>query len=62
MWANQEEPVPDTVKKGATLLVVGFLAFYMLTEPEQFASVLRSLGSWIADGFDRLISFFEALT
>jgi len=54
--------VPQTVKKGITLLVVGFLAFYLLTEPEQFAAVLRSLGSWFGEGFSRIISFFEALT
>lgn len=51
----------QTLKKGTTLLVIGFLAFYLLTEPEQFAGVLRSLGSWIESGFERLISFFEAL-
>lgn len=53
--------MPQTVKKGVTLLVVGFLAFYLLTEPEQFAAVLRSLGSWIEEGFNGLIDFFEAL-
>jgi hypothetical protein len=52
----------ETMKKTLTLLVVAFLLFYLLTQPEQFADVLRSLGSFLEDGFERIIDFFNALT
>jgi predicted PurR-regulated permease PerM len=51
----------QTMKKTLTLLVVGFLLFYMLTQPEQFADVLRSVGSTLQAGFEQIIDFFNAL-
>jgi predicted PurR-regulated permease PerM len=51
----------QTMKKTLTLLVVAFLLFYMLTQPEQFAQVLRSLGSTLQAAFERIIDFFNAL-
>jgi hypothetical protein len=50
-----------TMKKTVTLLVVAFLLFYLLTQPEQFAEVLRSLGAALEAGFQRIIEFFNAL-
>jgi hypothetical protein len=51
----------QTLKKTFTLLVAAFLLFYLLTQPEQFADVLRSLGSFLEAGFERIIDFFNAL-
>jgi hypothetical protein len=33
----------------------------MLTQPQQFADVLRSVGSTLQAGFDQVIEFFNAL-
>ncbi len=52
----------QTLKKGAGLLIAGFLVFYLLTQPVEFAGVVRSLGSWLDTGFHGLIRFFNALT
>ena len=54
--------MPDTVKKVFVYLVAGFLIFYLVTQPEAFAAVVRSLGSAIGEAFDALMRFFEALT
>jgi predicted PurR-regulated permease PerM len=51
----------QTMKKTLSLLVVAFLLFYMLTQPQQFADVLRSVGSTLQAGFDQVIEFFNAL-
>ena len=51
----------QTLKKTFTLLVVAFLLFYLLTQPQQFAEVVRSLGSLLEAGFDSVIEFFNAL-
>ena len=51
----------QTMKKTFTLLVLAFLLFYLLTQPRQFAEVVRSLGSVLEAGFDSIIQFFNAL-
>jgi hypothetical protein len=56
-----EENMTQTLKKTFTLLVVAFLLFYLLTQPQQFAEVVRSLGSLLEAGFDSVIEFFNAL-
>ena len=53
--------MPDTVKRVFVYLVAAFLIFYLVTQPVAFASVVRSLGSAIGEGFDALMRFFEAL-
>lgn len=54
--------MPDAVKKVAFYLVAGFLIFYLVTQPVAFASVVRSLGAALGEGFDAVMRFFEALT
>lgn len=52
----------QTMKKTLSLLVIAFLLFYLLTQPQQLAEVLRSVGSTLEAAFQRIIEFFEALT
>jgi len=54
--------VPETAKKAFAYLVVGFLLFYLVTQPVAFASVVRSLGSVLGEAFEAVMRFFEALT
>lgn len=51
----------QTLKKTFALLVVAFLLFYLVTQPQQFAEVLRSVGSALEAGFERVIKFFNTL-
>lgn len=51
----------QTLRRTLTWLLIAFLIFYVLTQPEQFAEVLRSVGSTLQAAFERIIDFFNAL-
>jgi hypothetical protein len=52
----------QAVKRTLTLLLIAFLLFYLLTQPRDFAEVLRSVGSTLEAAGERIIDFFNALT
>jgi len=55
----------DTARKVVAYVVIGFLLFYLVTQPVAFAAVVRSLGTTLKDGGEALVealhSFFKAL-
>lgn len=53
--------VPEAIKRGVAYLVLGFLFFYLVTQPEAFAAVVRSLVAALGEAFQALMRFFEAL-
>ena len=52
----------DVVKKSITILVVGFAAFYLLSQPENAANAIQTAFQAVVDGFHQVITFFTALT
>ena len=48
-------------KKGLTLLVVAFAAFYLLSRPEGAAEAIQVAGEALRTAFDQVMRFFTAL-
>jgi hypothetical protein len=53
--------VTDVAKKGVTLLVIAFAAFYLFTQPENAADAIKGVLEAVAEGFHAVIRFFNAL-
>ncbi len=51
----------DVAKKGVTILVIAFAAFYLFTQPEGAADAVSGAANAVGDGFDAVIRFFNAL-
>ena len=51
----------DAVKKTITILVVGFAAFYLLSQPENAANAIQTAFQAVVDAFQQIIRFFTAL-
>ncbi|MBA2445830.1 MAG: hypothetical protein H0V49_10935 [Nocardioidaceae bacterium] len=51
----------DVAKKGVTLLVIGFAAFYLLTQPEDAAGAIRTAFDAVVEGLKAVGRFFTAL-
>lgn len=51
----------DGTKKVVTWLVIAFVAFYLITNPEEAAGAVRGAGGLIGDGFEALIRFFTTV-
>ena len=51
----------DAVKKALIILLIAFLVYFVLTQPEALADVLSSIGDGIADFFEAFITFFTEL-
>lgn len=49
------------MKKALIILLVAFLVYFLLAEPEGMADVLGSIGSFFSDLFDAIITFFTEL-
>lgn len=52
----------DVVKKSVTVLVIGFAAFYLLSQPESAANAIQTAFGAVVDAFQQIIRFFTALT
>ncbi len=50
------------LKKAVTLLVIGFVVYYLLTAPEGAANAVKDAGGAVVEGFGQLMRFFEQLT
>jgi hypothetical protein len=44
-----------------TWLVIAFVAFYLVTNPEEAGGAVRGAGSLVADAFEALIRFFTTV-
>jgi hypothetical protein len=53
--------VSPGVKKIVTWVAIAFIAFYLLTNPEDAAGAIRGIGSWFADGFQAIIRFLTSV-
>jgi hypothetical protein len=53
--------VTAVAKKGLTLLVVAFAAFYLLTKPEGAADAIQTAGEALQTAFEQVMRFFSAL-
>jgi hypothetical protein len=53
--------VTDVVKKSITVLVIGFAAFYLLSQPENAANAIQTAFEAVLDGIQQIIRFFTAL-
>jgi hypothetical protein len=48
-------------KKVVTWLVIAFVAFYLVTRPDNAAGAVRGAGALIGQGFQALIQFFSSV-
>lgn len=48
-------------KKVVTWVAIAFVAFYLVTNPENAADLVRSAGSGIASLFDAVIRFLSSV-
>jgi hypothetical protein len=53
--------VTDVVKKSITVLVIGFAAFYLFSQPERAADAIQGAFDAVLNGIDQIIKFFTAL-
>ncbi len=51
----------DVAKKGVTVLVIAFAAFYLLTQPENAAGALKTALDAVVDALQSIARFFTAL-
>ncbi|MGH3356209.1 MAG: hypothetical protein ACRDOJ_09950 [Nocardioidaceae bacterium] len=51
----------NVAKKGLTLLVVAFAAFYLLTQPEGAAGAIQGAGEAVMSAFEQIVRFVTAL-
>ena len=51
----------DVVKKSITVLVIGFAAFYLFSQPEKAADAIQGAFDAVLNGIDQIIAFFTAL-
>jgi hypothetical protein len=58
---TEENTMTDAAKKGITFLVIAFALFYLVTQPEGAATAVKVAISGIAQAFDAVIKFFNAL-
>jgi len=49
------------IKKVATLLVVGFVLFFIILYPSESAGTLKTFGAALQDAFWRVYDFFASL-
>lgn len=49
------------MRKVIIILVIAFIVYFLLTQPEGMADLLGGIGSWIADLFEAIITFFTEL-
>jgi hypothetical protein len=57
----KEEQMTDVAKKGVTLLVIAFAAFYLLTQPEDAAGAIKTALDAVVGGLKAIARFFTAL-
>ncbi|HZC26697.1 MAG TPA: hypothetical protein VE287_06720 [Actinopolymorphaceae bacterium] len=48
-------------KKVVSWLIIAFVAFYLITKPQDAAGAVRGIGSFVGDGFQSLIQFFTSV-
>jgi hypothetical protein len=53
--------VTAVAKKGLTLLVVAFAAFYLLSKPQGAADAIQVAGEALQTAFEQVMRFFSAL-
>lgn len=49
------------MRKALTIILIVFVVYFLVTNPEGLANVLSNIGSWFADAFQAIIRFFQTL-
>ena len=49
------------VRKALIIILVIFVVYFLVTNPEGMADVLGNIGEWFADAFQAIITFFTEL-
>lgn len=49
------------IKRMLTVLVIGFVLFYLVNQPEGAASAVRGAAAAVGNAINSLITFFNAL-
>lgn len=49
------------MKKALIILLIAFVVYFLLSEPEGMAGVFGNIGSWFGDLFNAVITFFTEL-
>lgn len=58
---TEEDAMTDVARKALVLLVIGFVVFYLVTQPEGAADAVRGAAAAVGDAFDAIMRFFNAL-
>lgn len=51
----------DVAKRSVVVLIIGFAAFYLLTQPESAANAIQGAFEAVVEAFRQIIRFFTAL-
>lgn len=51
----------DVAKRSVVVLIIGFAAFYLLTQPESAANAIQGAFEAVVEAFHQIIRFFTAL-
>lgn len=51
----------DVAKRSVVVLIIGFAAFYLLTQPESAANAIQGAFEAVVEAFHQIIRFFSAL-
>lgn len=49
------------MRKALTIILVVFVVYFLVTNPEGMADVIGNIGSWFAQAFQAVITFFISL-
>ena len=49
------------MKKALIIVLIAFVVYFLLTQPEGMAGALGTIGSWFVDAFEAIITFFSEL-
>lgn len=60
-YEHREEVRRVNLKKVLVLAAVGMVLFLLLTEPEQSASAVQQVLSWLRQGAESIITFIRSL-
>lgn len=55
------ERTPMNLRKLLIIILVVFVVYFLITNPDGLANVVGDIGSWFADAFRAIIRFFTSL-
>lgn len=49
------------MKKALIILLIAFVVYFLLAEPQGMAGIFTTIGEWFIELFDAIIAFFTEL-